>query len=195
MEYIIGIDEVGLGCFAGPCVVGAVLAPKDWAIDGLNDSKKIKKHKDRSAIYDKIQEQSPFIQWVLEWRTSQQIDERGLGRAHRDAIESAAKALLEKCPEAEVVIDGVLQFRNFPHRSVPKADSLFPAVMAASILAKVERDRWMHTEADSLYPEYDFISNVGYHSVKHMEALDKYGPCKIHRVSFAPIARRMLSRA
>lgn len=194
-EIVIGADEVGLGCWAGPLVVCALVAPLEWTLKGLNDSKKLSK-KRLPIMYDLIQEQAPFISWHLEWRWPEEIDKIGVGRARVEAFEAALMHLGHLHPGADVIVDGDLKFKNldFPYRSMPKADANVPAVMAASIIAKVERDRWMHTNGDSEFPNYGFINHVGYGTPEHIKALDEHGPCKLHRLSYRPVAEREKNR-
>lgn len=192
-EFIIGVDEVGTGAWAGPVVVCAVLAPKDWTLPGLNDSKKFKSKaqlKRRAELHDEIEAAFPFVRFFIEWVWMDEIDRAGLGKAHATAMRKVVVAALEVVPEARVVLDGTLKLHNIVHESFPKADGLVPAVSAASVFAKEERDRWMWTNADSEFPDYDFINNVGYGAPKHIQALDDFGPCKIHRMSYEPVFKR-----
>jgi ribonuclease HII len=185
-KYIIGSDEVGLGAWAGPLVVCAVAVKKDWlGILGLNDSKALSRRR-REQVYKELVGVKG-LRLSLMKSESTDIDRNGihycLKRAHTEAIEY----LLADYPDAEIVVDGDLKLKRLPQaKSIPKADSLFPSVMAASIIAKVNRD-WTMIALAKQYPEYGFESHVGYGTKKHQEALKKYGPCPIHRRSYRPI--------
>ena len=175
---IIGCDEVGYGCLAGPLVVVGVRAPKDWALAGLNDSKKLSP-KRREGV----------IAWHLAERSSQVIDQFGVASALKDAYVECFKALYQD--DCLIISDGILKFDNlgvdaYDKVSVIKADTKFPAVMAASILAKTYRDgkmKLLHKQ----YPNYGWDHNVGYGAKDHLEAIAKYGPCPLHRMSYAPM--------
>lgn len=195
-EFIAGIDEAGTGCFAGPFTVCALIATQDWSLPEVKDSKAFtgatrdKAHESRSGVYDLILGQVPFIQYFTEWVFPEDLDRLGLGKSHYKAVATLIERIRRVQPDCEIIVDGSKSYSKFPNvRSVPKADALFPVVSAASILAKVERDRYMMTEADSEYPQYGFINHVGYGTNEHKEALAAHGPCPIHRFSFAPIAK------
>jgi ribonuclease HII len=161
----------------------------------LDDSKKFKtkskkQMKRRAELHDEIVAAFPFVRLFTEWVWQDEIDRVGLGRAHVQAFRKVVTAAVEVCPEARVILDGTIKLHNIIHESIPKADGLFQAVSAASVFAKEERDRWMWTDGDSEFPEYDFIHNVGYHSEKHVKALDEHGPCRLHRMSYEPVFKR-----
>jgi ribonuclease HII len=187
---IIGCDEVGTGSLAGPLVVCGISAPKDWTLEGLNDSKKLSAKK-REAMCHKL---LPLIEnGTIAWHTAERsnaiIDELGLAAALKDAYVEVFKALYQD--DCLIIVDGNLKFDNlevdsFDKISMVKADTKIPAVMAASILAKVTRDHQMH-EWHKEHPVYDFISNVGYGSAKHLKAIAEHGPCYLHRMSYAPM--------
>ena len=198
--FIIGCDEVGYGAWAGPLVVVGVRAPKDWALDGLNDSKKLtaKRREVMSAKLEKLIA-SGDIAWALAQRENTVIDEIGLGVALKDAYVEIFKQLYRD--DCLIISDGNLKFDNpavnaYDKMSVVKADSKYTQVMAASILAKVYRDTKMKALAKQ-YPDYGWDHNVGYHSDDHVEGLEKYGPCPLHRFSYKKIkelvARKQLS--
>lgn len=187
---IIGCDEVGYGCLAGPLVVVGVKAPKDWQIPGLNDSKKLSAKK-RDAMLLPLMKlaKSNVISYHLAERSSQEIDKVGVAVALKDAYVECFKALYEE--EALIISDGILKFDNlgvdaYDKVSVIKADAKFPTVMAASIIAKTYRDDKMH-QLHHTYPNYGWDSNVGYGSKDHLEAIEKHGPCPLHRFSYAPM--------
>jgi ribonuclease HII len=188
-EFVIGADEVGTGSLAGPMVVCAAIVPRDWQLAGLKDSKKLTP-KRREKLHGEIQELFPFVRTLLDWTTSVDIDRLGLGKAHKAAFRRVVLAALQIEPNARVVLDGTIQLKDIVHESFPKADGLVPAVSAASVVAKVERDRWMETFADSEFPQYFFGDHKGYGSPAHLKALDEHGPCPIHRMSYEPVFKR-----
>ena len=187
-KYIIGNDEVGTGSISGPLCVGAVKAPKNWSISGLNDSKKLSPKK-REVIRDQLLKlvDNNIIEIHIAERTNKQIDEFGLGVMLKDCyIECFNKLYTD---DSLLVCDGNLKFDNlgvdsFDKVSLIKADSLVPSVMAASILAKTYRDKKMK-EYHEIYPMYDWIKNVGYGVSKtHIDAIIKYGYSPLHRLSY-----------
>lgn len=178
---IVGVDEVGRGCLAGPVVAGAVLLRR--RIPGLRDSKKLTRLQ-RERLDLIIRKQA--VAFGLGWVTPQELDTLGLTAAVRLAMERAIAEIT--VPYDEIIIDGNYNFLQNDSRSrcVVKADDSVPAVSAASILAKVARDRFM-VEAASTYPGYFFERHVGYGTRQHMTALQSLGLCDLHRQSFAPI--------
>ena len=190
--FIIGCDEVGYGSYAGPLVVVGVRAPRDWMLEGLNDSKKLspKRREVMSAKLEKLIA-SGDLAWSLAERANTIIDQIGLGVALKDAYCEVFKRLYNE--ESLIISDGNLKFDNeeinaYDKVSVIKADTKFSQVMAASILAKVYRDtkmKMLHKQ----YPNYGWDHNVGYHSTDHMEGLQKHGPCPLHRFSYEPIKK------
>ena len=187
-KLIIGVDEVGRGCLAGPLVAGAVLLKKP--IPGLRDSKKLTKLQ-RTKLDVIIRAKA--IAFGLGWVTSQEVDELGLTEAVRVAMRRAVEAITTTgAVYDQIIIDGNYNFlRDLPQAScLIKADDLVPAVSAASIIAKVARDTFMAQQATT-YPGYNFESHVGYGTLAHRLALQELGLCDLHRRSFAPI-RAML---
>lgn len=184
---ILGIDEVGRGPWAGPLVVGAVVLGGAH-IEGLTDSKKLTK-KRREILYDEIQEKASGI--GLGWVTAKEIDEIGLSAALKLATKRAVQEV--KAPFHEVIIDGTINFlAGTPLeryvKTMPKADLLVPSVSAASIVAKVSRDRYMATQ-DAIYDGYAFGSHAGYGTAVHRSAIELRGVTPLHRLSFAPLAK------
>lgn len=187
---IIGADEVGYGCLAGSLVVCGVKAPKDWVLAGLNDSKKLSAKK-REALREQLLKLSSdkIINYHMAERSNIEIDKQGVAVALKSAYVEVFHKLYE--PDSLIIIDGILNFKglgidSYDHISVIKADSKYPSVMAASILAKTYRDEKMK-ELHKLHPNYGWENNVGYGSRDHLEAIAKYGPCELHRFSYAPM--------
>jgi ribonuclease HII len=182
---IIGVDEVGRGCMAGPVVAGAVLLDK--RIRGLKDSKKLTRP-ERERLDVIIRKKA--VAYGIGWASHQEIDKFGLTQAVRLAMQRAVAAIT--ADYEEVIIDGNYNFLQETPRSrcIIKADDSVPAVSAASIIAKVARDNYM-TEMATQYPGYKFESHVGYCTAAHRQALLELGLCDLHRRSFAPV-RAML---
>jgi ribonuclease HII len=186
-EYFIGCDEVGTGSYAGPLVVAGVRAPRDWTLQGLNDSKKLSP-KRRGVMGAKLEKliADGFIAWEMAERSNTIIDQMGLGAALKDAYYEVFKQLYND--QSLIIIDGNLKFDNpevetYNKICVIKADALFPQVMAASILAKVYRDTKMKV-LHNQYPMYGWDHNVGYINSSHIDAVNKYGYCSLHRLSY-----------
>lgn len=186
---VVGIDEVGRGCWAGPLVAGAVRLPSDFAVPKQADWKladsKLMTRSGRERADEAICSLTPAI--GLGWVQADELDAVGLTAAVRLAMERALSAI--SVPYDEVIIDGSYNFLpDEPRaRTLVKADATIPAVSAASIVAKVARDRWM-AEAAMRFPDYGFERHVGYGTRQHVEALHKLGPCRLHRRSFRPVA-------
>lgn len=179
-EYICGIDEVGRGPLAGPVMAGAVILPKAARIRYINDSKKLTP-KRREELYDVIADMA--IAWSIGAVGPDRIDEINILQATYEAMRQAVRGLKVR-PDILLVdavhIPGLEDIRQV---SIVKGDAKSQSIAAASIMAKVTRDRLME-EYDRLYPEYHFASNKGYGTKAHIEALKAYGPCPIHRRSF-----------
>jgi ribonuclease HII len=186
-EFIIGADEVGYGCWAGPLVVCGVKAPKGWNLIGLNDSKKLSEGK-RATLYAqllKLNEEKEISFHIAE-RSNTHIDKVGLGVALKESYVEIFKTLYT--PKCLIISDGILKFDNlgvddYDMVSLIKADTQIPTVMAGSILAKHYRDTVMKVHHNS-YPEYDWENNVGYGVKKHKEAIRKHGFTPLHRMSY-----------
>lgn len=192
-NYIIGVDEVGWGALSGPVVVVGVRAPKDWAIDGLADSKKLKASSEKKLyeMRDKLSDliESKKITWHLAQRSNVQIDKMTPALALKSAYVEVFNALYSD--DNHIISDGILNFNglgveHMSMESMVKADTKIPTVMAASILAKTYRDQVMK-DFHLLHPMYGWDSNAGYSSRDHLEAIAKYGPCALHRYSYAPM--------
>lgn len=195
-QTILGSDEVGYGCLAGPLVVVGVRAPKDWKLAGLNDSKKLSPKKRDAMLLPIMNEvKNKKISYHLAERSNKQIDEKGVAFALKDAYVEVFHSLYQK--DSLIIIDGILKFDNlgvddYDKTSVIKADGKYPAVMAASIIAKCYRDDLMH-KLHHQYPIYNWISNVGYPRPEHLDAIAKHGPCPLHRMSYAPMKNMKIS--
>ncbi len=179
---VAGVDEAGRGPVAGPVMAAAVILPPYWECPGLNDSKKLSPAK-REALYDKIMTEAVAVSCVA--KSEREIDALDIYHAAQQAMYEAV-ASLPAAAEA-VLIDAMpLRDLSVPHRSVVHGDSLSASIAAASIIAKVTRDRVM-ADYDAVYPQYGFAVHKGYLTQLHQEAIHQYGPCPIHRRSFEPI--------
>lgn len=180
IKYIAGVDEVGRGPLVGPVVTAAVILPVDFYDERINDSKKVTEKK-RKILYDVIMENAVSV--GIGMSSSEVIDEINILEATKKAMKEALNNLSVK-PE-HVLIDAVKLDIDIPSTSIIKGDAKSQSIAAASIMAKVTRDRMMY-ELDKEHPEYDFAHNKGYGTKKHIEAIRKYGILKEHRKSFAP---------
>ena len=177
--WICGIDEVGRGPLCGPVVASAVILPKDCQILYLNDSKKLSEKK-REELYDVIMEQAVAV--GVGMATPQRIDEINILQATYEAMRQAIESL--KVKPAVLLNDAVtIPGIEIPQIPIIKGDAKSVSIAAASIIAKVTRDRMM-VEYDRIYPGYDLASNKGYGTKVHMDALKTVGPCEIHRRNF-----------
>ena len=178
-DYICGIDEVGRGPLAGPVVACAVILPKDETILFLNDSKQVSKKK-REELYDIITNKAvSYGVGIVSW---ERIDEINILQATYEAMRIAVEKLEIK---PDILLNDAVKIPEVTIKQVPiiKGDTLSASIAAASIVAKVTRDRMM-VEYDNLYPGYGFCDNVGYGSAKHIAHLKEVGPCPIHRKTF-----------
>jgi ribonuclease HII len=183
--YVAGSDEVGYGPLAGPLVVCAVCAPYDWAIPGLRDSKRLKDaQREEVAARLYAQQRAGKIRVQLLQVDAVDIDRVGVHTALRRAHCSVLDAVAGSIRSVLRVADGDMDLPG-EEISVPKADTFIPQVMAASILAKCARDNYMKDMAE-LYPGYGFEHHVGYGTKEHYAAIEKLGPCALHRMSYAP---------
>ena len=177
--YICGIDEVGRGPLAGPVVAGAVILPKDCDILYINDSKKLSAAK-RDELYDEIMEKAVSV--GLGFVGPERIDEINILQATYEAMRQAISQL---DPQPDLLLNDAVTIPGVDFKQVPiiKGDAKSISIGAASIVAKVTRDRLME-EYDHMFPEYGFASNKGYGSAEHIAAIKKYGPTPIHRRTF-----------
>lgn len=178
-RYVCGIDEVGRGPLAGPVVAGAVILPKECDILYINDSKQLSENK-REELYDIIMEKA--IACSVGYATPERIDEINILQATYEAMREAIAKL---SPAPDILLNDAVVIPQVSIKQVPiiKGDAKSISIGAASIIAKVTRDRLM-VEYDRVFPEYGFAGNKGYGSAVHIEALKKYGPTPIHRRSF-----------
>ena len=186
-KLVAGIDEAGRGPLAGPVYAAAVILPEGLVIEGLDDSKKLSPKK-RDLLYDRIKEQA--LAYAIARAEVEEIEEYNILECALLAMRRALEAL-EITPDA-ALIDGNIA-RGFPVPAFPVigGDAKCPSIAAASVLAKVERDRDC-IELDKLYPQYGFAIHKGYATKAHREAILQYGPCPAHRMSFL---KKLLNKA
>ena len=179
LGYVCGIDEVGRGPFAGPVVACAVILPKDCNILYINESKKLSE-KRREELYDIIIKEA--VAYGIGIKDNRRIDEINILQATYEAMREAINNLSVK---PDVLLNDAVTIPGVDIKQVPiiKGDAKSISIGAASIVAKVTRDRMM-AEFDEKYPGYEFAKNKGYGTAAHIEGLRKYGPCEIHRRSF-----------
>lgn len=180
INYICGIDEAGRGPLAGPVVVGAVILPKDSFIEGVNDSKKVSEKK-REKLYEIIT--SEAIAYSVGIVDHKKIDEINILNATKLAVKIAIEGLKQR-PDL-IMVDALnnMDTDGIPYMSIIKGDAKCYSIAAASIIAKVTRDRIMR-EWDSVYPAYGFAKHKGYGTASHIQAIKENGPCLIHRKTF-----------
>lgn len=183
-KLIAGVDEAGRGPLAGPVVAAAVILPKEFKIKGIDDSKKLSP-KNRQVIYDRIIEQA--VSWGVGIVSEKVIDRINILKATHMAMREAI-GNLDPAPDF-LLIDGKRKIRSIKieNRMVISGDYLCYSIAAASIIAKVTRDRIM-SNFHKKYPVYGFIRHMGYATEEHIKALLKHGPSPIHRASFEPVA-------
>ena len=180
LKYVAGIDEAGRGPLAGPVVVACVIMPENSMIEGINDSKKISENK-REKLYDLILEEA--ISYGIGIIDQDEIDEINILQATKKGLTEAIKSMNTK-PDI-ILVDALngIDTLGIKYKSIIKGDAKSYSIAAASIIAKVTRDRIMR-EWDKVYPEYGFAGHKGYGTAKHMEAIRKYGLTQIHRKTF-----------
>lgn len=180
VQTICGIDEAGRGPLAGPVVVAAVIMPKDSFIEGVNDSKKVSEKK-REALYEQITDEA--IAWGVGIIDQKEIDEINILYATKKGLTTAIKEL--KVKPDRIIVDALdkIDTLGIPYTPIIKGDAKCYSIAAASIIAKVTRDRIMR-QWDEIYPMYGFEKHKGYGTAMHMQAIREYGLCPIHRRSF-----------
>ena len=180
MKYVCGIDEAGRGPLAGPVVVASVIMKPDSMIEGVNDSKKISEKK-REKLYELITNEA--ISYGVGIITQEEIDDINILQATKKGLTNSLNSMDIK-PDMILVnaLKGI-DTLGIPYLSIIKGDATSYSIAAASIIAKVTRDRIMR-EWDKVYPEYGFATHKGYGTAKHIEAIRQYGLCPLHRRSF-----------
>ncbi|MBV9673908.1 MAG: ribonuclease HII [Verrucomicrobia bacterium] len=185
-SLIAGVDEAGRGPLAGPVVAAAVVLPADFSLAGVDDSKKLIPAA-REELFGALTRFSGCISYGIGVSESEEIDRINILQATFRAMERAINALTVK-PE-HILVDGLhAPTFNCPYRAIVDGDAKSISIAAASIIAKVTRDRIMVNWHES-FPKYDFISNKGYATAAHLEQLQSLGPCPIHRRSFSPVSQ------
>lgn len=183
IELIAGVDEVGRGPIAGPLVVSAVILPVGERIEGINDSKKLSEKK-RLELFKIIKKKALAINTVFV--SEEEIDDSDIYSCTQKAMRDAVLGL--KITPGHVLVDAMpLPGLEIPNTSIIHGDALSASIGAASIIAKVTRDEYMK-KMDIKYPNYGFARHKGYCTKEHVIALEKYGPCPIHRKTFAPVS-------
>jgi ribonuclease HII len=178
---VAGVDEVGRGCLFGPVVAAAVILSPEHPVRGLNDSKMLEPER-RETLADRIRERA--VAWATAAVDAATIDYINIFQASRLAMKMAVERL---DPAADfVLIDAFPLDLPIPQKPLVKGDARCHAIAAASILAKVHRDRWMRVW-EEVYPEYGLSQHKGYSTPEHLRALVKYGPTPLHRLSFEPV--------
>ena len=178
-KLVAGVDEVGRGPLAGPVVCACVIMPLDTMIDGVNDSKKVSEKK-REELYDVIRDKA--ISYSIASLPPSVIDEINIYQAVKFAMKQAIEGL--KVTPSLVLVDAMRDLDvSIPCESIIKGDAKSYNIAAASVIAKVYRDRIMR-EMDGKYPQYGFLTNKGYGTKEHIEAIKKYGKTEIHRETF-----------
>lgn len=183
-HLICGVDEAGRGPLAGPLVVAACILPPFLRIEGINDSKQLSAKK-RKELYKVIVKNA--LAYKIVFVTEEDVDSLNIYQATKKGMLMAIAGLKNK-PDYALIDAMPLGELEIPHNSIIHGDARCASVAAASILAKVTRDEYME-KMDIKYPNYGFKKHKGYGTKAHMQALEKYGPCKIHRKSFAPVSK------
>lgn len=180
VKYICGIDEAGRGPLAGPVVIAAVIMPRNSMIEGVNDSKKVSEKK-REKLYEEITSSS--IAWAVGIIDQNEIDDINILNATKKGLTQALTEL-EQRPDI-ILVDALTKIDTLgiPYESIIKGDAKSYSIAAASIVAKVTRDRIMR-QWDEIYPQYGFEKHKGYGTAMHINAIKEYGPCPLHRKSF-----------
>lgn len=179
-EYICGIDEAGRGPLAGPVVIAAAIMPRDSMIEGVNDSKKVSEKK-REKLYEIITNEA--IAYGVAIIDQKEIDRINILNATKEGLTMAVKELTTK-PDL-IIVDALnkIDTCGIPYQSIIKGDAKCYSIAAASIIAKVTRDRIMR-QWDEVYPQYGFAKHKGYGTAAHIQAIKEYGLCPLHRFSF-----------
>lgn len=185
IRVIAGVDEVGRGPLIGNVVAACVVLPEEFVLEGLTDSKKLSEKK-RDQFYEVIKEKALAI--GIGRVSEKEIDELNIYQATKKAMEMAIEEANQQIKIEHVLIDAMPLEIEIPTTSIIKGDAKSITIAAASVVAKVTRDREMY-ELDQLYPMYDLKNNKGYGTKKHLQAIEAYGITKYHRLSYAPVAK------
>ncbi len=183
VEYVGGVDEVGRGPLIGPVVTACVVLPHDFILPGLTDSKKLSEKK-RDQFYDYIMEHAIAVEIGMD--SPERIDEINIYQASKEAMIKAINQVKEKIPLQYVLTDAMPIELDIPVLSIIKGDAKSITIAAASVVAKVTRDRMM-IELDQKYPQYGFKNHKGYPTKKHLEALKTYGLIEGYRKTYGPV--------
>lgn len=183
IQYIGGVDEVGRGPLIGPVVAACCVLPADFHLEGLTDSKKLSEKK-REKFYDYIKEHA--LAYGIGEVSPERIDEVNIYQATKEAMHMAIKQVQDQIPLEHVLIDAMPLELDIPSTSIIKGDAKSISIAAASVLAKVTRDRMM-IELDQKYPMYGFASHKGYPTKKHIEAIHQFGLIDGYRKTYGPI--------
>lgn len=186
-KYIGGVDEVGRGPLIGPVVTACVVLPKDFKLDGLTDSKKLSEKK-RDLFYDYII--NNCVSYAIGMCSPEEIDDLNIYQASRVAMIRAINEVKKQIPLDYVLSDAMKMDIDIPVMDIIKGDAKSISIAAASVVAKVTRDRMMY-DLDKLYPEYGFKSHKGYPTRKHYDALNKYGLIDGYRKTYGPVIKIM----
>ena len=183
IKYIAGVDEVGRGPLIGSVVTACVVLPKGFVLDGLTDSKKLSEKK-RNKFYDVIMDKALAV--GIGECNEKEIDEYNIYEATKIAMKRAIDNANRQVEIEHVLIDAMPLELDIPSTSIIKGDAKSISIAAASVIAKVTRDRMM-CDLDKIYPMYDLAKNKGYPTKKHREAIEVYGITRYHRLSYAPV--------
>ncbi len=188
-KHIAGTDEAGRGSWAGPIMAGAVILPDKFDLPDLKDSKQLTPKK-RDQLFDQITEVA--LDWAVGQVSNTEIDRIGIGPANKLAIKLAVSNLKKVQPHYVLVDHWHFADWQIEHQGITKGDRDVACIAAASIIAKVTRDRWMVSQHKQ-FPEYCFDQHKGYGTQKHRQAISQHGICKLHRCSFKPIQEKGLT--
>ena len=184
IKFIAGVDEVGRGPLVGPVVAACVVLPEKFNLDGLTDSKKLSEKK-RDFFFEEIKKQA--LGYGIGIIDEKKIDEVNIYEATKLAMKEAIKECQKMCKIEHILIDAMPLQLDIPTTSIIKGDLKSITISAASVIAKVTRDRMLY-ELDQKYPMYDFKHNKGYPTKKHLEAINIYGVLDEHRRSYGPVS-------
>ena len=184
IKFIAGVDEVGRGPLVGPGVAACVVLPEEFNLDGLTDSKKLSEKK-RDFFFEEIKKQA--LGYGVGIIDEKKIDEVNIYEATKLAMKEAIKECQKMCKIEHILIDAMPLQLDIPTTSIIKGDLKSITISAASVIAKVTRDRMLY-ELDQKYPMYDFKHNKGYPTKKHLEAINTYGVLEQHRRSYGPVS-------